>query len=160
MIFHLPQFEHEPFWQYLSRLNYYRTQYVHFVYEKWKTCNVACERITHETRATLASMFYGGLCCLNVDKVWDLFECLSSYQSQYECASEYFVCPSSPPYDLHSQSLFVDQFRDRCNHHSSYLVDVCFHYQSFDHDVNPCPYYDVFDEAHGGLNAMIETMNE
>jgi len=33
-IFHLPQFEHEPFWQYLSRLNEYRAQYVHFMYEK------------------------------------------------------------------------------------------------------------------------------
>ena len=33
-IFHFPQFEHEPFWQYLSRLNDYRAQYVHSMYEK------------------------------------------------------------------------------------------------------------------------------
>jgi len=33
-IFHLPQFEHEPFWQCLSRLNDYCAQYVHFTYEK------------------------------------------------------------------------------------------------------------------------------
>jgi len=32
--FHLHQFEHEPFWQYLSRLNDYRAQHVHFMYEK------------------------------------------------------------------------------------------------------------------------------
>ena len=33
-IFHFPQFEHEPFWQYLSRFNDYRAQYVHSMYEK------------------------------------------------------------------------------------------------------------------------------
>jgi len=31
--------------------------------------------------------------------------------------------------------------------------------QSFDHDVNSCPYYDVSDEAYTRLNAMTETMN-
>jgi len=30
--FHLPQFEHDPFWQYLSRLNDHHAQYVHFIY--------------------------------------------------------------------------------------------------------------------------------
>jgi len=34
-IFHLLQFEYEPFWQYLSRLNGYHAQYVHFTYKKW-----------------------------------------------------------------------------------------------------------------------------
>ena len=42
-IVHLPQFEHETFWQYLSRLNDYRAQYVYFTYEKWKICNVVLE---------------------------------------------------------------------------------------------------------------------
>ena len=32
--FHLPQFGHEPFWQYLYGLNDYRAQYLHFMYEK------------------------------------------------------------------------------------------------------------------------------
>ena len=48
-IFHLPQFEHEPFWQYLSRLNDYRAQYVLFEYEKWEICDVVLEGITHKT---------------------------------------------------------------------------------------------------------------
>jgi len=39
-IFYLPQFEHEPFWRYLSRLNDYRAQYVLFEYAKWKICDV------------------------------------------------------------------------------------------------------------------------
>jgi len=32
--------------------------------------------------------------------------------------------------------------------------------QSFDHDANSCPYYDIFDECYARLNAMIEIMNE
>jgi len=42
-IFHLPQFGHEPFWQYFPRLNDYRALYVHFMYEKWKINNVVLE---------------------------------------------------------------------------------------------------------------------
>jgi len=49
-------------------------------------------------------MSYGGLCSLNVDDMWNLFESLTSYQWQYEFASESFMCPSPPPYDLHVQS--------------------------------------------------------
>jgi len=89
-----------------------------------------------------------------------LFESLASYQCHCECACESFVCPSLPPYDLHTQSACVDQFRDVCDHHSSYPLDVCSYCQSFDHDVSSCPYNDVFDEAYARLNAMIETMNE
>jgi len=110
-IFYLHQFEHKPFWQYLSRLNDYHAQYMHFMYEKWKICNVVVEGITHEARATLESMCYGGLCSLNDDDMWDLFEYLASYQLKCECASDFFVFPSPPPYVLHAPSPFVDQFR-------------------------------------------------
>jgi len=67
-----------------------------------------------------------GMCYLSVDDLWNLFESLASYQWHYECASESFVCPSPPPYDLHAQSLCVDQLRGGCDHHSSYPNDVCF----------------------------------
>jgi len=91
--------------------------------------------------------------------MWDLFESFTSYQWQCECASESFVCPSPPPYHLHDQSPCVNQFRDGCDHDSSYPLDLCSYCQSFDHDVNSCPYYDVSDEAYVKLNAMIKTMN-
>ena len=42
-------------------------------------------------------MCYGGLCSLNVDDMWDLFESLASYR-----ASESFACLFRPPYDLHA----------------------------------------------------------
>jgi len=48
-------------------LNYYRAQYAHFTYDKWEVYNVVLEGITHETRATLESMCYGGMCSLDVD---------------------------------------------------------------------------------------------
>ena len=67
-VFHFPQFEHESFWEYLSRFNDYRAQYMHFTYEKWEICDAVLEGITHETR--------GGLCSLDVDDMWDLFESL------------------------------------------------------------------------------------
>ena len=79
VIFHLPQFKHKPFLQYLSRRNDYRGQYAHFLYEKWKICDVVVERITYETQDTLGSMCSGGLCSLNVDDMWHSVECLASY---------------------------------------------------------------------------------
>jgi len=66
-IFYLPQFKHEPFWQYLSWLNDYRAQYVHVTYEEWEICDVVLEGITLETRAILESLYYDGLCSLDVD---------------------------------------------------------------------------------------------
>ena len=45
------------------------------------------EGITYETRDVLESMCYGGLCLLDIDNMWNLFEFLASYQRKYECAS-------------------------------------------------------------------------
>jgi len=70
------------------------------------------------------------------------------------------VWPSPPPYNLHAQSPCVNQFKDGCDHHSFYPLDVCSYCQSFNHDVNSCPYYDISDEPYATLYAMIETMNE
>jgi len=85
---------------------------VHFVYEKWEIYDFVLEGIACETRATIEYMCYIGLCSLNVDDMWDLFECLASYQWQCECASESFIYPSPPPYDLYAQSPCADQFMD------------------------------------------------
>ena len=65
-------------------------------------------------------MCCGDMCNLSVDDMWDLFGSLASYQWHYGCASESFVCPSQPPYDLHVQSPCIDQARDVFDHHSSY----------------------------------------
>jgi len=101
------------------------------------------EGITYETRATLESMCYGGLCSLDVDDIWDLFEALPWYQWHHEVASnESFVCPSPTSDDLHTHSLL--------------MYSYC---QSFDHDANSYPYYDISNACYVRLNALIETMN-
>jgi len=105
-------------------------------------------------------MCCGGLCSLNADDMWDLFESLASYQWQCECATEAFVYPSPPPYDFHAQSPCTDQFRDACDHCSSSPLDACSYCQSFDHDVNSCSSYDMFNDSCGRLNILMETMKE
>jgi len=79
------------------------------------------EGITPETRAILESICYGGLGSLDVDDMWDLFESLTWHQWQ------------------------LNDARDRYHHHFSYPHVLCSFFQSLDHDVNSCPYYDVFD---------------
>jgi len=37
---------------------------------------------------------------------------------------------------------------------------MCSYCQSFDHDVNSCPYYDAFDKWYARLDATIGIMNE
>ena len=68
--------------------------------------------------------------------------------------------PFAPPYDLYAQSPCVDQFRDAHDHDSSYPRGVRSYCQSFDHDVNSCPYYDKSDELYARLNAIMKTMSE
>jgi len=105
-------------------------------------------------------MCYGGLYFLNVDDMWDLFEYLASYRWQHACDNESFACPSPPPYYSHAQSTYTDQFRDACDHYSSYPLDACSYCQSFDYDVKSYPYYDISDESYAKLDAMTETTNE
>ena len=144
----------------LEHLNDYHAQYVHFIYEKCQICNIALQGIIHEARATLKSMCYGGVCSLDIDDMWYLFESLAWYQWHHENGSEFFVCPSPIPYDLRAQSPCVDQFRDSFHHRSSYSPFVRSYCQSFVHNANPCPYYDIFDECYARLIVVIETMSE
>ena len=97
---------------------------------------------------------------LNVDDIWDLFESLTWYQLQWERASESFMCPSRLLYGLHTQSSYVNQPRVSYHHDSYYPHVVCSNFQSFDHDANSCPYYDIFDKCYAKFNTVIETLNE
>jgi len=144
----------------LSRLNDYHAHYKLLTYEKQEIYNILLDEITYKTQAIRKLMCYGGLCSLNVNDMWNLFESLDCYQWQCECANESLVCPSQPLHVLYAQSPSIDKFKDFCNHHSSYPHVVCCYCQSFDHDVNSYPYYDVYDESYVRLNAMIETIDE
>jgi len=88
------------------------------------------------------------------------FKTLTWYQWHHENAGESCLCPFDIRYGLHAQSLCVDQFSDSNHHHSSYSPVVCSYYQSFNHDANSYPCYDVSDECYARLNVVMEIMNE
>jgi len=70
------------------------------------------------------------------------------------------LCVSCPPlYDLRTQYPCVDQLRDLCHLHSSYAHVVCSYCQSYNYDMNSCPYYGVSNESYATLNAMTEITN-
>ena len=45
-------------------------------------------------------------------------------------------------------------------HYSFSPLDACSYCQSFDHDVNSCPSYDVFNDSCARLNVLMEKMKE
>ena len=59
-VFNFPQFEHEPLWNYQSRLNAYRAQLNHN-FEKWKICEVIVMSLNSEFRGHVESI-YPGVC--------------------------------------------------------------------------------------------------
>jgi len=78
-IFHFPQYEHEPLWHYLSRLNKYHAHLNHN-FEKWKIYEVIAVDLNVESRRYIESLCPGGLIELlskNQNEVWDFFEKLA-----------------------------------------------------------------------------------
>ena len=59
-VFNCPQYEHEPFWSYLSRLYDYRAQ-LHHTFHKWEICEVIVLGLNSEFRGHVESMCPGGL---------------------------------------------------------------------------------------------------
>ena len=116
--------------------------------------------ITHETRAILESMS-GGLCTLTADAMCNCFQCLVWHQWQSEDASMSFMCLFLNPYDLHVQSPCVYQSSGSYHHHHLYYAHVVrFNCESYDHDVNSCPYHVICYEGFVRLNGMIKIVNE
>jgi len=91
------------------------------------------EGMTHETRATIESMYYA-MCYSTIDDMWDLFESLAWHQWKL----------------VDARALY--------HRYHSYPHVLCSYCQSFDHNVHLCPYYDISDECYAILSAMIETM--
>ena len=59
-IFNFPQFEHESFWNYLSRLNDYHAQ-LNQNFVKWKICEVFAMGLNSASRGFVESICPGGL---------------------------------------------------------------------------------------------------
>ena len=58
-VFNFPQFEHEPFWSYLLRLNDYRPQ-LNQNFERWKICDVIVVGLNAESRCYVESICLEG----------------------------------------------------------------------------------------------------
>jgi len=70
-VFNFPQFEHEPFWSYLSRLNDYRAQ-LNQNFQKCKICDVVVVSLNSESWGYIESIYPRGILGLlskNQDKV-------------------------------------------------------------------------------------------
>ena len=73
-VFNFPQYEHEPFWSYLSRLNDYCAQ---LNFQKWKICKVIVVGLTAKYKGYVESMCLRGLLGLfskTQDEVWDFLK--------------------------------------------------------------------------------------
>ena len=59
-VFNFLQYEHEPFWSYLLRLNEYRADLNHN-FEKWKICEVTAVDLNVESMCYIESLCPGSL---------------------------------------------------------------------------------------------------
>jgi len=78
-VFNFPQYEHEPFLNYFSRLNDYRAQLNHN-FQKWEIWEVIIDGLNIESRSYIESLCSGGLIELlskTQNEVWDFFEKLA-----------------------------------------------------------------------------------
>jgi len=102
-IFTFPQFKHEPFWGYLSRLNNYRAQ-LNQSFQKWEICEVIVMDLSVESRSHVEFMHPRGLLGLlskTQDEVYDFFEKLAWDTYEFEQAKETFRCPTHGEYVFH-----------------------------------------------------------
>lgn len=59
-VFHFPQYEHQPFWSYLSRLNDYRVQ-LNQNFQTWKICEAIVVGLNFEFWGYIESIYPRGV---------------------------------------------------------------------------------------------------
>ena len=165
-VFNFPQYKHEPFWSYLSRLNNFRAQ-LNCTFEKWEICEVIVLGLNAEFRDVIESMYPGGLLGLlskTQDEVWNFFEKLAWDTYQFEQVSETLGYPTHDEYASHPYH--QDHFAYSDNHLSYFTVSsiLCDYCKSSDHNVHNCPYYDYVDarcvSLEKTINKLTDTMIE
>ena len=142
-VFNFPQFEHEPFWSYFSRLNDYRAQ-LNRNFEKWEICEVIILGLNSEFKGHVESMCPGGLVGLlskTQDEVWDFFENLGWETYEFEQANQFSGYPTSDEYAFYANPSPPDHFLNSYDPSYSYMPPVlCDYCESPSHDVSTCPY--------------------
>jgi len=105
-VFHFLQYEHEPFWSYILRLNEYSAQ-LNQNFQKWKICEVIAMGLNVKSMSYIESICPGGLIELLSkieDKVWDFFKKLAWKTYAFEQPNEIFKYPTHREYDFHANS--------------------------------------------------------
>ena len=103
LVFNFPQFEHEPFWSYLLRLNDYRAL-VNQNFEKREICEVIVVGLNVEFWDYVESICPGGVTGLLTKthgEVWDFFEKLAWDTYAFEQVRE------TTGYPTHCKSIFM-----------------------------------------------------
>ena len=75
-VLNFPEYEHEPFWSYLSRLNEYRAQLNHN-FKKQKIYEVIAVGLNAESWSHIESIYSSGILGLlskTQNEVWEFFE--------------------------------------------------------------------------------------
>jgi len=161
-VFYFPQFEHEPFWSYLSRLNDYRAQ-LNQSFEKWEICEVIVIGLNAFSRGYVESMCLGGfqgLLSKTQDEVWNFFEKLAWDTYQFEQVSETLGYPTHGEYASHPYH--QDHFAYSYNHsaYSTMFPILCDYCESSDHNVHNCPFHDYVDARCVSLEKTINKLRD
>ena len=153
-----PQYEHEPFWRYLSRLNDYRAQLLE-TFQKWKICEAIVLGLNAEFRGIVESMCLGGLLGLlprSQDEVWDFFEKLAWDTYEFEQAKNIFGSPPSDEYVFPANPSPQDHFLNPYHPSYSYMPPVlCDYCESPYRDASTCRYREYVDATRASFEKKI-----
>ena len=138
----------------LERLNAYLAQ-CHYgcLYEKWEILGVVNEGVNYETYILLECWDFHSK---NVDKSWDIHECLIGDTYKFEEASCASGMSFSDPCAFHRRSYYKEQLVQSCTPSPQsflYAFSLCESYQAFTHDTNS--YHHVIS-----MNSRLEQLEQ
>ena len=140
-VFHFPQYEHELFWSYLSRLNDYCAQLNH-IFEKWKIYEVIAVGLNVESRSYVASICSGGLIELlskTQNEVLDFFEKLAWKTYAFEQTNDTFRYRTHGECDFQANSYPSDHSVNSYDPSYYYMPPgLCDYCESSYHDARTC----------------------
>jgi len=166
LVFYFSQYEYEPFWSYLSRLNEYRAQLNHN-FEKWKFCEiivVGLMGLNVESRSYITSICFWGLIELlskTQNEVWDFFEKLAWETFAFEQANITFKYTTQGEYDFQVNSYPSDHSVNSYDPSYCYMPPVLYDYcESSYHDARTCLFCAYVDATCASFEKKINEMTD
>jgi len=162
-VFNFPQFEHEPFWNYLSRLNDYRAQ-LNQNFQKWKIYKVIVVGLNIETRRYEESLCLGGIIRLlsrTQDKVWNFFEKLAYDIYEFNQAKKNFRYLTHSEFIFHANHSHQDYSMNSYDPYHSYVSPIfCDYCKSSNHASCNCPYHAYVDATCASVEKKINELTD